>query len=121
MNDFTYINAIPYALTSVCGVLALLHMGQWLCDRSHLMVTSFLIYVGGYTFNVLTWHFLSMKLVSLLLIIGYGLSIDRLADFPVMEDYATKGWWVIYSIVGVSLPVAGTYLFHQLKSRIKRS
>lgn len=40
------------------------------------------------------------------------MNIDRLGDFPVMTDYAHQGWWIIYLIVGVTLPISGTYLYH---------
>ena len=47
-----------------------------------------------------------------MLISIYNLNIDRLGDFPVMTDYAHQGWWIIYLIVGVTLPISGTYLYH---------
>lgn len=114
MQTFKYTNVIPYAITAIIGTLTIFRIGVWLAKKQETMISRFLIYTGNHTFNVLTWHFLSMKLVSLIIILLYGLSIKQLAEFPVIESYANNGWWVLYFIVGVSVPVAGTYLYHSI-------
>ena len=65
-------------------------------------VSRFLVFVGDNTLDILTWHFLCFKLVSLLLIWIYALPIERLAEFPVIEEFAYQGWWVMYLVVGVA-------------------
>ena len=32
--------------------------------------------------------------------------IEHLAEFPVIESYANQGWWVIYMMVGVGIPIS---------------
>lgn len=120
MRSFTYINVMPYALTSIIGTLALFKVGIFVANSTESLVFRFLDYVGRYTFNVLTWHFLSMKLVSLVIIYIYGLPIKQLAEFPVIESYAHEGWWMIYFIVGVSVPVAGTYIYHRVRVKTNK-
>lgn len=73
-------------------------------------------FTGGYTFNVLTWHFLSFKVISILLIIIYVLSIDYLECFPTITEYALDGWWLLYTVAGVGIPIVWTYYYHRLKS-----
>lgn len=63
-------------------------------------------YVGENTLTILTWHLLAFKLVSLLIIVVYHLPIGRLGEFPVIVEYAYKGWWALYLVVGVALPLA---------------
>jgi len=115
MLSFTYINVMPYALTSIVGTLALFKVGIYIANIEGSIITRFFNYVGGYTFNILTWHFLSMKVVSLIIIHIYSLPIKRLSEFPVIESYAHNGWWIIYFIVGVSVPVVGTYIYHSVR------
>ena len=55
---------------------------------------------------------MAFKIVTLVIIVSYGLEIERLGDFPVIAEYANQGWWIIYRIVGVTLPISGTYLYH---------
>lgn len=58
-------------------------------------------FIGQNTLTILTWHFLSFKVVSLIIIKIYDLPIERLSEFPVISEYATKGWWVAYFIMAM--------------------
>lgn len=62
-----------------------------------------IVFIGDHTMEVLTWYFLSMKLVSLMLIATYDLPIKRLSEFPVIEEYTRQGWWIAYLVVGVGI------------------
>ena len=117
MLSYKWWQVVPYALCALLGTLVIFNISCWISRYAANVGTKFLIYVGGYTFNVLTWHFLSMKLVSLLLIVLYGLPIKQLSEFPVIESYAHQGWWVIYLFVGVGIPVVGTYGYHFLLTK----
>jgi len=77
--------------------------------------------IGDHTMAVLTWHFLSLKLVSLLLIAIYGLPIKQLSEFPVIETFAHQGWWLLYFCVGVGVPILWTYCYHRLKDAMSRN
>ena len=121
MLSLTYVRMLPYVVTSIMGVLVILNIGQHLSQCEHSKIKQFLVYVGNYTFNVLTWHFLSMKLVSLMLIAIYGLPIKRLSEFPVIAEYAKLGWWIAYFVVGVAVPIIWTYYYHLFKDRLMNS
>lgn len=43
-----------------------------------------------------------------MIIAYYDLPIDRLADFPVINPYNVQGWWILYFVIGVAVPVVGT-------------
>jgi hypothetical protein len=118
MLSYKWWQVVPFALCALLGTLVIFNISYQLSQYTANVGTKFLIYVGGYTFNVLTWHFLSMKLVSLLLIAIYGLPIKQLSEFPVIEKYAHQGWWILYLCVGVSIPVLWTYCYHRLKDTI---
>ena len=120
MMSFTYIKVLPYAITAVAGTLAIFYIANWIASKQKTRISRFFIYTGGYTFNVLTWHFLSMKVVSLAIIGIYALSIKQLAEFPVIESYAHDGWWIIYLIAGVAVPVGGTYIYHKVRVKINK-
>ena len=118
MLSYKWWQVVPYALCALLGTLVIFNISCRISQYATNIGTKFLIYVGSCTFNVLTWHFLSMKLVSLLLIAIYGLPIKQLAEFPVIEKYAHQGWWLLYFCVGVSVPVLWTYCHHRLKDTI---
>ena len=61
--------------------------------------------VGTKTLGILTWHFLCFKFVSWILILYYHLPIDRLSEFPVVTEYSSQGWWMLYLVAGLLLPI----------------
>ena len=97
---------IPYIVTAILGTWAVYSMPYELLSQR---LQNFLRFTGENTFAILTWHFLSFKIVSLIIIYIYDLPIERLAEFPVITEYAVKGWFVAYFIVGVAVPLMINY------------
>lgn len=108
MLSYTTWQIVPYALCALAGTLMTLNISEWIGRRNNRLKT-FLLLVGDHTLEVLTWHFLSFKLVSLLIISLYGLSMFRLACFPVVSEYSSF-YWPLYSVVGIGLPLLIVYL-----------
>ena len=112
MLVMTWQHLFPYILAALAGILIMFYIShstlqmKWLSDR--------LIYIGDSTLDILTWHFLSFKLISLFLISLYSLPISRLAEFPVIEEYSSQGWWTLYLFSGVTFPLLGCHLINQL-------
>lgn len=68
-------------------------------------------YISTRTFYVLTFHFLSYKLVSLGYIFVTGDNIYRLSEFPFLHD--TETWMCnIYTIAGTGVSLLIWELFH---------
>lgn len=102
--DFTYLHIVPYTISALAGIFLVFHIACKTDDQNG-RIKNFLCNAGNNTLVILTWHFLCFKLVSLLIILFYGLSIKRLAEFPVIEEYTHKGWFVVYFLVGVCVPL----------------
>ena len=113
---FTWKNALPFVLTAIAGTLMVFSFCKIFSRYS--LVSSFLEYIGNRTLAILTWHFLSFKLVSLLIICVYSLPISRLAEFPVIEEFAYHGWGVLYLITGIAVPLFIEYCLLKLHGRI---
>lgn len=64
-------------------------------------------YVGNHTLEILTWHFLCFKVVSLLIIIIFGLDMACLAEFPTITEYANMGWGWVYAIIALTIVLCG--------------
>lgn len=77
--------------------------------------SKFMIFVGNHTLEILTWHLLSFKLTSLLIIFIYNLPIVQLASFPTIRVYSVKGWWIVYLVSGVAIPLVLTYFTNHIK------
>lgn len=102
--NFKWYQIVPYAFTALCGTLAIYYLSRKILNyRSQIQ--EYLIYIGNNTLIILTWHFLCFKLVSLIIIIYYKEPIARLAEFPVITEYSRNGWFVIYFLFGIIIPI----------------
>ena len=63
MHDYEYWKVLPYAISAVLLVLTLVHVCEWIVKKKNNYAVRFLIFTGDHTMEVLTWHFLSLKLV----------------------------------------------------------
>lgn len=61
-------------------------------------------YLGQNTMPILVWHFLSFKIVSFLIVLIYGIPIDKLSGFPTVKT--NNSWqWIAYFFVGLVVPL----------------
>lgn len=104
MTDATLPTLLPCILTALAGIWMLWGVCQWLLAAgSRLMVrlSHVLDFIGNHTLTILTWHFLCFKVVTLLIILLYGLPMDQLEVLPIIEEQAAQGWWMVYALAGV--------------------
>lgn len=113
--EFKFMDVIPYLLFAVLGSFMIFGIGERINSLKEGNIKSVLIYIGGKTFNVLTWHMLSFKLVSAMIIFIYGLPWKRIAEFPVIEEYASRGWCVVYFFAGVIVPIMWSFYYDKIK------
>lgn len=90
---------LPFTLCAIAGTLAVFGIGQRMAEHDNA-ATRLLQTLGERTMRVFVWHLPCFKLVSLAIIAIYGLPIERLAEFPAIEQYATAGWWLAYTVAG---------------------
>ena len=106
MIAVTLTTMLPSMLVALMGIIMLWGLCQWFITASNRLTTklsNMLNFVGNNTLTILTWHFLCFKVVTLFLIQLYGLPIEQLELFPIHEELAAEGWWLLYSIAGISV------------------
>lgn len=106
---------VPYYLTAIIGVW----LTYSICKLQYFPSNKFLTYIGNNTMPILTWHFLSFKLVSALFIILFQLPWEQLGEFPYMNVYAHQGGWVLYFIIGVFIPLLLNHYINKIGVTIK--
>lgn len=98
----------PVALACILAVFSLIKLIKW-------RFSNWLDYIGQHTMEILTFHFLCFKSVSLLIILLYGLEIDLLSSHPVIKD--SPAWaWVLYTISGIVLPLFFTNIITVIRA-----
>lgn len=111
MLTLTWQKLLPYTITALAGTLMVFAISKIIL-RNDTILKGSMIYIGNHTLEILTWHFLSFKLVSLLIIGIYCLPVAQLAEFPVIESYAYQGWWIAYLWIGIIVPLLGLHFYN---------
>ena len=71
-------------------------------------------FIGESTIWILFLHFAAFKFINVLQVYIYNLPVYRIASYPTL--ITDKGWWIIYTIVGVLIPL----LVKQLVKKLRR-
>ena len=117
----TFEQFLSLPLPAILGCLMVYNVSTWL-DKKEGIVKRFLVYCGDNTLPIFVFHILSYKVVSLLKIWYYGLDPRQIGCHMVIHDYAKEDlFWILYSIVGVGLPLCFTWCYRWLKNRWHRA
>ena len=68
--------------------------------------------------SILTFHFLSFKVLTLLLVFVGVYSRDVLSQWPVPSGHAYNNLWVLYAVVGVAAPFSIQVIVRRAKSYV---
>lgn len=109
---YTWKNVTLYIVMALVGVFMALSFSQ-IMERTPF--NHILYYIGNHTMIIFILHLLIFKIVSLLKIFIYHMPYNQLADFKVIQEY-NDFFWVIYSIVGVSLPLVLERIVYKFKN-----
>jgi fucose 4-O-acetylase-like acetyltransferase len=116
-SSFNQFLSLP--VPAILGFLMTYNISRWI-DSCKGWFKRLLVYIGDHTLNIFIFHIISYKVVSLIKIWYYGLDIRQIGCHMVIHDYSQQDcFWVLYTIAGVGLPLAGTWLYEKAKERIK--
>lgn len=104
----------PYTVVAISGIVMVLNLSKLI---EHTNVKRFFYYAGNNTMIILALHFACMKLVSLVKIAVYGWPVERLAEFPVVEEN-NAWWWLAYTIAGVCVPLLLQLSYDTVRQRL---
>lgn len=112
---------VPYTIMALLGTMSVFTLSTMLQEKGGNICRS-LVYIGKHTLPILTWHFLSFKLVSLLIIAVYHNPITWLACFPRIPksllNTSSDLWWILYFVVGCGLPLLSMKIWDRAKEYI---
>lgn len=108
MNAFGKVELAMNQYDSVIFLLAASILGWIILIETasiikHARIRGVLSLIGKNTLWILFLHFLVFKFVNALQVVVYGLPLYRMAAYPTL--YTDKGWWIIYTIAGVLVPI----------------
>ena len=86
--------------TSILGWILLVELASVIRNDR---VRKGLSIIGQNTLWILFLHFLVFKFINVLQVMLKGLPLYRIASYPTL--YAENGWWIVYTIAGVIIPL----------------
>lgn len=101
------VNAVFLLYNSFMGIYLILYVSQYLANLN----TEFRVlkYIGRNTTIILCLHFLSFKIINLMQVQIYKYPKYMIGSYPIL--LGTNGWWILYTIVGVFIPIFLKYIF----------
>ena len=115
----TYTQFLSLPVPALLGFLMTYNISRWI-DGSKGWVKRFLIYTGDHTLYIFIFHIVAYKTVSLLKIWYYGLDPRQIGCHMVIHDYSQQDYfWILYTVAGVGIPLLGTWLNEEIRSRIR--
>lgn len=101
---------LPYCITAILGTLMTMLLSRTIVTITKGYFKLFFIFVGEHTLEILTWHLLCFKVVTLLATWVEDKPIEMLSQFPILNGQNYPVWWLFYLIVGVGLPLLGVWI-----------
>lgn len=99
-----------FLIGASCGITMVLLICSVISNKR---VKIFLVYTGNNTLSILALHFSAFKLVSYIIIILFELELFHLSEFPFLKNPPSESW-ILYSVVGVIMPLIITYQITKL-------
>lgn len=109
-------NPVLFLLGSFSGICLVMIISDALSRTS---IGKWLDLLGRATMSVLTFHFLSFKILTLLLIIIGIYPVATLAQWPVPSGHGYNNLWLLYTVVGLMGPVCFAVLIKIIKVRLQ--
>ena len=109
-------NVFLYVPTAFVGIYMIITVSKIIDQWS---IKGIFYYLGKNTLIILVLHLLVFKLVHLLKIIIYGLPIEKLADFKIIQEH-NDVFWIIYTISGIFIPLMINEIARKFNSIICR-
>jgi len=114
-NSGMYRDLWSLPLTGCAGFLMLRYVAGLIDSRDNALRRA-LVYTGNNTLYIFIFHIIAFKLVSIAKIAWYDLDPAQIGCHMVIHYRHTDFFWVIYSIVGVVVPLAGLEAVRALRT-----
>ena len=112
------------ATLPVTGILGFM-MLKWLShyiDARETIVRSILVQLGEMTIYIFVFHIVAFKVVSLIKIWWYGLEFGQIGCHMVIHEHAAEDlFWILYTVVGVSLPIIWKLSYDNICAWMRRT
>jgi fucose 4-O-acetylase-like acetyltransferase len=107
----SYENPLFFLIVSFVGWQFLYEMAYFI--KKQKKISNIIACAGQNTMAVIVLHFLCFKVVSCMGVLINGEPLFLIAAFPIL--YCQKNWWLLYSAVGLVIPIYLSLIWKKLK------
>lgn len=112
-----YYNPLIITITAIAGFIFVLSISEILNKKK--AISNVFSYIGANTLIILCLHVMFFKFVTALHVYLYNEPISILYTHAIGHTTA-QGWWIIYTLVGISGPIALHYVYLLIKKNITK-
>lgn len=106
-------DVVTLPITGFIGFLMVVYISG-IIDRRESKLKRFLIYCGEMTVYIYVFHISAYKVISLIKIWWYDLDFKQIGCHMVIHDYPQDGFWILYSIAGVGIPLLWIWCYNKI-------
>ena len=110
-----YSNPVWLIISSVSGFIFILSISKFISKTG--ILKSILSYIGRHTISILLFHLITFKIITYIQLLILNKPDYMLASFTILEW--KNGWWLLYLIAGVLIPLLISFVYGKLKSLIR--
>jgi fucose 4-O-acetylase-like acetyltransferase len=115
MASNIYLSPSFLIMNSLTGIYINIYLAKIIIAKD--INYTILEYIGKNAFNIMALHFFSFKLINFIQVKLDNLPIYMIAKFPFING--ANGWWMLYAVCGVFLPIISMYCIDKFTQKIK--
>lgn len=120
--DFLHLTAatLPaYILPAIAGTMMVFELCRIILPYIKRVGLKIWEFIGNHSLSIMALHFLAFKIVSVCYILLYHLPIERLCEFPVLNDCYNVSWTLLYTFIGVCIPLVCVGLWQHVCLKVE--
>ncbi len=114
MIDLNSDYILIYLIIAVFGIIFIYDISKIL-DVKCKYINVILAYIGEKSLSIMIFHLIAFKIISYIIIVNEGLSINILSSHPIIENVQWY-WTVLYILIGVTVPLFLERCYRRSKS-----
>ncbi len=113
-------NIIGLIVSSYIGIYFLISISKYISKYNY--PSNILSTIGRNTIPILALHFLSFKIITLLIVYIEGLPIEFLSQWPTLHGEFMKQtyWWLLYSMIGIIVPLLLSFVKNKIGQKFSK-
>ena len=115
MSMDIYTNILYFVTVSILGWLFTYSLSHYLSKIKYLK--NILKYIGENSIYILIYHFISFKIINIILVVLLRDNITLISAFPTL--YKDNFYWIIYTVFGIIFSIIIGQMFKGIKIKIK--